>query len=148
MSSDQPIKKSTNPQEPETPQVQQGQPKVEAKPVVTESGYVVPKGEEGIFHVEMEPAGDRFDAITGRKKFKSYVQKFHPRDFAIQISLNDRGEPIYATVGLRYNKILHKPADALLAGVTANIVKDRKTVKVPITEALEAVEKIIANQPK
>lgn len=131
-------------------EVQQEQPK-ETPKVETSApsdGYVVPKGEEGLFHIEMQPAGDTFDPKTGKKRFLSFVQKFHPRDFALQVSMNDAGEPVYATVGHRINKILHRPSAELLAGVQVNVTENRRDIKIPITEALIRIEKIIANQPK
>ena len=112
----------------------------------TAEGYVVPNGEDGIFHVEMQPAGDAFDPRTGKKKFNTYVQKFHPRDFALQISTNDRNEPVYATVGNRINKFLHIPNEEALKGVLVNTVVNKKAVKVPIAQAIETIKGIIAKQ--
>jgi len=96
--------------------------------------------------VEYEPRSGRFDGDTGRKRHKPFIQKFHPRDFALQISTNDRGEPVFATIGWRINKILHVPAAKLLEGVNVNVVKEGKLTKVPITEALEFIGKIIQAQ--
>lgn len=157
MSQDQQPKKVSS--QPSQPPVEQEQPKNEistppaAQPPVdqpkaanTADGYVVPKGEDGIFHVEMQPAGDAFDPRTGKKKFNTYVQKFHPRDFALQISTNDRNEPVYATVGNRINKFLHIPNEEALKGVLVNTVVNKKVVKVPIAEAIETIKGIIAKQ--
>jgi len=116
MLKDLPTKKVTL----ETSEAPQEQPQVQPK-----NSYVVPKGEEGIFHVELEPRSGRFDTETGRKRHKEFVQKFHPRDFASQISTNDRGEPVFATVGWRMNKILHIPDAKFLTGVVVNVVKGR-----------------------
>jgi hypothetical protein len=138
MSQDQPIKKATSLQsEKEVQEVPKEQPKPK---------YSVPKGEEGIFHVELEPRSGRFDTETGRKRHKAFIQKFHPRDFALQIGTNDRGEPVFATVGWRVNKVLHVPDAKFLEGVVVNTVKERKVVKVPIAEALEYLNKIIKAQ--
>lgn len=136
MSQDQPIKKATS----ATPEAPKESPQPKA------SGYVVPKGEDGIFHVELEPRSGRFDTETGKKRHKAFVQKFHPRDFALQISTNDRGEPVFATVGWRMNKILHIPAPNFLEGIVVNVVKEKKAVKVPIAEALDFLAKIIKAQ--
>ena len=134
----------------QTPPEEQVPPAGQKPPVPassnTSEGYVVPKGEDGIFHVEMQPAGDAFDPRTGKKKFNTYVQKFHPRDFALQISTNDRNEPVYATVGNRINKFLHIPNEEALKGVLVNTVVDKKVVKVPIAQAIEAIKGIIAKQ--
>ena len=137
MSKDLPTKKVTL----ETSEAPQEQPQVQPK-----NSYVVPKGEEGIFHVELEPRSGRFDTETGRKRHKEFVQKFHPRDFAQQISTNDRGEPVFATVGWRMNKILHIPDAKFLTGVVVNVVKEKKAVKVPIAEAIEFIQKMIKEQ--
>ena len=137
MSKDLPTKKVTL----ETSEAPQEQPQVQPK-----NSYVVPKGEEGIFHVELEPRSGRFDTETGRKRHKEFVQKFHPRDFALQISTNDRGEPVFATVGWRMNKILHIPDAKFLTGVVVNVVKEKKAVKVPIAEAIEFIQKMIKEQ--
>ena len=118
-------------------------PQEQPKPV---AGYTVPKGENGLFHIEMQAAGDPFDPKTGKKRFKSFVQKFHPRDFALQISMNDAGEPVYATVGNRINKILYRPSDELLAGIQVNVTENKRDIKIPIAEALSRIEKIIAKQ--
>ena len=112
----------------------------------TAEGYVVPKGEEGMFHVELEQRSARFNQETGEKNHKPFVQKYHPRDFALSISTNDRGEPVYATVGWRMNKILHVPSEKALAGILVNTVVDRKVVKVPIATAIETIRGIIVKQ--
>ena len=96
--------------------------------------------------MELEPRSGRFDTETGRKRHKEFVQKFHPRDFALQISTNDRGEPVFATVGWRMNKILHIPDAKFLEGVVVNVVKEKKAVKVPIAEAIEFIQKMIKEQ--
>ena len=155
MSQDQQPKKVSGQPPIQTPPVEQEQHKTETpqvpqanqpKATNTTEGYVVPKGEEGIFHVEMQPAGDAFDPRTGKRKFNTYVQKFHPRDFAIQISTNDRNEPVYATVGNRINKFLHIPNEEALKGVLVNTVVNKKVVKVPIAQAIETIKGIIAKQ--
>ena len=141
MSQDQQPKKvsSQQPSQEQTPEQPKEQPKAP-------KGYTPVKNEEGLFHVEMQPAGDPFDPKTGKPKYKPYIQKFHPRDFALQISLNELGEPVYATVGNRFNKILHTPKPELLEGITVAVVENRREVKIPITEALARIEKIIASQ--
>ena len=145
MSQDQPQKKVTN-----QPQSQPEQPKSEPKQKVsaTLEGYEVPAKEEGLFHVEMEPSAGRFNPDTGAKNHKAYVQKFHPRDFAVQLSMNDRGEPVYSTIGLRINKILHRPSAELLANVKVESIKDKQQVMIPMTEMLERIDSIIEKQPK
>lgn len=142
-SPDQPTKKSSQETPQETP-----------KAVPAQNKYVVPEKEQGIFHVEYEPRSGRFDTETGRKRHKPFIQKFHPRDFALQISMNDRGEPVFATIGWRINKILHVPAAQYLDGVVVNISKvvgdkgsqTTKIEKVPIADALKIIEGIIKAQ--
>lgn len=137
MSQDQPKKKvSLETQETEVPQ--QASPKAEK--------YSVPPKEEGLFHVEYEPRSGRFDTETGKKRHKPFVQKFHPRDFALQISTNDQGEPVFATVGWRINKFLHIPDAKALEGVIVRVTKDKKDVNIPIAEALEVIHGIIKKQ--
>lgn len=107
------------------------------------TGYDVPKGEEGIFHVEMEPGGDRFDPRTGKKRFNTFIQKFHPADFALQVARNDRGIPQYVDVGYRINKILHRPG----AEITDKIrVAAPKGKYITLTEALVGIDEIISKQ--
>ena len=145
MSKDLPTKKVTL----ETSEAPQEQPQVQPK-----NSYVVPNGEEGIFHVELEPRSGRFDTDTGRKRHKAFIQKFHPGDFALQISTNDRGEPVFATVGWRMNKILHIPDAKFLTGVVVNVSKvvgekgsrTVKVEKVPIAEALKFINEMIKAQ--
>jgi hypothetical protein len=108
----------------------------------------VPANEEGIFHVELEPRSGRFDTETGKKRHKAFVQKFHPRDFALQISTNDKGEPVFATVGWRMNKILHVPPAKFLEGVVVMATREKKDVNIPIAEALDYIKKIIEAQDK
>lgn len=135
MSQDQPKKKVSL----ETPTVEPTAPETKGK-------YTVPPKEEGLFHVEYEPRSGRFDAETGKKRHKPFVQKFSPRDFALQISTNDAGEPVLSTVGWRINKFLHIPAEKFLSGVIVRVTRDKKDVNIPIAEALDVIHGIIKAQ--
>lgn len=138
-----------NPNPPET----EVQPQVEtpSKPVAEKSNYVVPEKEKNLFHVEVEPKNNRFNSQTGKKNHIPFVQKYHPRDFAFQIQPNDKGEPIFSTLGWRFNKILHRPADSVIEGVKVDIggTKEnggRKTF-ISLAEMLDRLDVIIKNQP-
>lgn len=173
MSNDQPKKKVSQDSQEPTPQVPQenNQPVVDQTPdptppavdppsavdpppadvssgkAETAKGYEVPKGEEGLFHVEYEPRSGRFNQETGAKRHKPFVQKFNPRDYALtQISTNDAGEPIFASVGWRINKFLHIPDAKYLTGVVCNVVVDKKLVKRPIADQIAVIKGIIKLQ--
>lgn len=151
MSNDQPKKKGSQDSQEETPQTPQAETPVVDTPSTgkaeTEKGYEVPSGEEGLFHVEYEPRSGRFNQETGAKRHKPFVQKFNPRDYALtQISTNDAGEPIFASVGWRINKFLHIPDAKHLTGVVCNVVVDKKLVKRPIADQIAVIKGIIKLQ--
>lgn len=95
---------------------------------VTAANYIVPKGEEGSYHVVQEIKS--FDQRTGRRVSRPRIQKYGAKEFAaIGRNLRQQGYDI---------TILHDPTEWLREqaekkaeqeAMTAQAVKERKTAQ-------------------
>ena len=93
--------------------------------------HKVAKGEEGLFHVEMEIPN--YDNYTGEKLSKSWVHKANPKDFAMFITPDGAGVPLYAVLGFKMNRVIHVPNEKALEGVR---VEAKSKEFIPISEML------------